>query len=106
MKEDHIPWQWLLLGILDDHHNRATLQEIYSSIEEQHDSFKNENTELINPRLFTVDERYGNRPIFQHTVRACLSSYKKRGWIIQTDGATYQLTDTGKQRLGWIQANA
>jgi DNA-binding transcriptional regulator PaaX len=105
IEEEHIPWQRLLLGILDDHREQATLQGIYADIEEQYYDMKNEGTELIKPELFKINPRYGNRPKYQHTVRGCLSRYKKCGWVIWIDKAIYRLTDKGKERLRWIQEN-
>ena len=102
-KEEHIPWQWLLLGILDDAHGQATLKEIYTIIDEQYQDMKQDGTELIKPALLNSDLRYGDRPKYQHTVRGCLSSYKKLGWVNRIDEATYQLTDEGLKRLRWIQ---
>jgi len=102
-KEEHIPWQWLLLGILDDFHGQATLQDIYVCIEEQYHDMKKDGTELIKSELLDKDFRYGDRPKYQHTVRGCLSSYKKCGWVNRIDRATYRLTDEGLKRLRWLQ---
>jgi len=105
IKEEHIPWQWLLLGILDDSRGQATLQDIYIRIEEQYHDMKKDNTELIKKKLFEIDRRWGNRPKYQHTVRGCLSNYKKHGWITRVDKATYRLTDEGLKRLKWLKEN-
>jgi len=104
-KEEHIRWQWLLLGILDDFGGQATLQEIYACIEEQYLEMRKDGTELIKPELRDIDRRYGVRPKYQHTVRGCLSSYKKRGWVNWIDKATYRLTDEGLKRLKWLKEN-
>ena len=102
-KEEHIPWQWLLLGILDDFRGQATLQDIYTRLEEDYHDMKKDGTELIKPELFEIDRRYGNRPKYQHTVRGCLTNYKKLGWVNRIETATYRLTDEGLKRLRWLQ---
>ncbi len=105
-KEEHIPWQWLLLGILDEHHGQAKLKDIYADIEEKNNDAKKDGIELINQELLKIDLRYGNRPKYQHSVRSHLSGYKKkRGWVIWVDEAVYRLTDQGKKRLEWIKKN-
>jgi peptide deformylase len=106
IKEEHIPWQWLLLGILENSHgHQATLQDIYIRIEEDYHDFKKDGTELIKPKLLDKDFRWGDRPKYQHTVRGCLSKYEKLGWVNRTDRATYRLTDEGLKRLRWLQEN-
>jgi hypothetical protein len=105
-KEEHIPWQLLLLGILDDLHGQATLQEIYACIKEQCPEMKKDGIELIKPELLDTNHRYGDRPKFQHTVRGCLSNYRlKHSWVTRLDRATYRLTDEGLKRLRWLQEN-
>ncbi len=101
--EEHIPWPWLVLGILDDFQGENALQDIYLHIEEQFNEMRNENTELIRPELFKIDPRYGVRPKYQHTVRGCLSNYVKRGLVERTDRAVYQITSTGSQLLRWYK---
>jgi len=44
IREEHIPWPWLLLGILDDCGGQAALQDIYARIEEQYHEMKKEDT--------------------------------------------------------------
>ena len=58
IREEHIPWPWLLLGILDDSRGEAALQDIYARIEEQYHAMEKEGTELIKSRLFEIDPRY------------------------------------------------
>ena len=101
-REEHIPWPWLLLGILDDSRGQAALRDIYTRIEEQqYHEMEKECTELIKSRLFEIDPRHGIRPKYQHTVRGCLSNYKKRGLVERIDKATYRLTDAGLNHLKW-----
>jgi len=105
--EEHIPWQWLLLGILDNYpSHKATLHDIYIRVEEDYQDFIKNGTQLIKPKLLDVERKYGDRPKYQHTVRGCLSSYKKHGWVNRIDKAIYQLTDEGKKRLEWVMKNA
>lgn len=94
-----MPWEWLLLGILDDSNGQATLQDIYICIEKQCHEIEREGSKLIDSRLFGKDLKYGNRPIYQHTVRGCLSAYKKRGLVEQVDRGIYRLTDAGLKHL-------
>ena len=105
MKE-HVPWQWLILGILDDYSGQTELQDIYIEIEKQNDELKKDGSELINQDLFRIYPRYGNRPKYQHSVRAHLSSYRKHGWVNKIDRAIYRLTYEGKKRLEWVKQNA
>jgi len=103
IREEHIPWPWLLLGILDDCGGQAALRDIYARIEEQYHEMEKEGTKLIKTGLFEIDPRYGIRPKYQHTVRGCLSNYKKRGFVERTDKATYRLTDEGLNHLRWYK---
>ncbi len=105
MIKEHIPWPWLILGILDDHDGQASLQDIYSSIEEQYHQYKPEGTELTKPELRTINPRYGIRPKYQHTVRGCLSNYKKRRLVDRIDRGVYRLTDQGADLLKWYLEN-
>ena len=102
-REEHIPWLWLLLGILDDSRGQAALQDIYARIEEQYHQMEKEGTELVKTGLFEIDPRYGIRPKYQHTVRGCLGNYKKRGLVERIDKATYRLTDEGLNHLKWYK---
>ena len=101
----HIPWQWLILGILDDFNNTATLRTIYENIEKQHFEMKADGIEMINPFLLKVNLDYGDRPKFQHAVRGCLSNYKKHGWVERIGRGVYRLTEKGKNQLKWVQQN-
>jgi hypothetical protein len=105
VRQEHIPWQWLILGILDDFHNTAALRDIYERIEKQYLEIKADGTQLINPSLLQVNLDYGNRAKFQHSVRACLSGYKKKGWVERIDRGVYRLTEKGRERLKWVQKN-
>ncbi|MBI2328980.1 MAG: hypothetical protein HYU85_05025 [Chloroflexi bacterium] len=106
MIEEHMPWPWLILGILDDHDGQASLQEIYFDIDDQYHENKPEGTELINPALLKVSRMYGERFKYTHTVRGCLSNYVKRGLVEHVGkGRTgiYRITDVGLNRLTWYQ---
>ncbi len=103
MIEEHMPWPWLLLGILQHSNGQATLQDIYGHIEEDYHEIKKGSTELIRPTLLKVDQRYGERPKYTHTVRGCLSNYVKRGLVKRVDRGVYQITDAGLNRLTWYQ---
>jgi hypothetical protein len=105
MKE-YVPWQWLILGILDERSSQIELQDIYIEIEKRNDELKKVGSELINQDLFEIYPGYGNRPKYQHSVRSHLSSYRKKGWVSKIDRAIYLLTDEGKKRLKWVKENA
>jgi len=96
---ENMPWEWLLLGILDESDGETTLQNIYASIEKKFREIEEEDIKLINPRLLEIDPKFGNRPIYQHTVRGCLSAYKKRGLVERIGRGIYQLTDIGLKCL-------
>ena len=100
VRGENMPWCWLLLGILKDSGGVATLQDVYNSIEE--DLAQNEkDSKVINLRLLHKNLRHGDRPIYQHTVRGCLSSYQKQGLVERIDRGIYRITETGLRRLEW-----
>ena len=98
-RDENIPWDWLLLGILDEAGGETTLKNIYASIEELFRDTEEKDIKPINPRLRKRNPEYGNRPIYQHTVRGCLSAYKKRGLVERIGRGIYRLTDMGLKRL-------
>jgi hypothetical protein len=98
---ENMPWGWLLLGILGDSRGTATLQQIYARIERDSAESGKTDPKIILPRLFTKNLRYGDRPIFQHTVRGCLTAYKKKSLIERIDRGVYRITDAGRNRLEW-----
>jgi len=98
-RDENMPWEWLLLGILDESGGETTLQNIYASIEKKFREIEDEDIKLINPRLFEIDPKFGNRPIYQHTVRGCLSAYENRGLVARIGRGIYRLTDIGLKRL-------
>lgn len=98
-RDENMPWEWLLLGTLDGSGGEATLQKIYISIEKQFHEIEKDGNKLINPRLFEINPEYGNRPIYQHTVRGCLSAYKKRGSVERIGRGIYRPTDIGLKCL-------
>lgn len=98
---ENMPWCWLLLGILKDSGGTASLQDIYASIEENVAESEETDAKVINSRLFAEDSNFGPRPKFQHTVRGCLSAYKKRGLMERIDKGLYRITDAGLNRLEW-----
>ena len=78
---------------------------MYDSIEEESTESGKTDPKIINLRLFRKDLRYGDRPIYiyQHTVRACLSAYKKQGLVEQIDRGVYRITNAGLDRLEWYK---
>ena len=98
-KDENMPWEWLLLGILDESGGETALQNIYASIEKKFCEIEEEDLKLINPRLFEIDPKFGNRPVYQHTVRGCLSACKKRGLVERIGKGIYRLTDVGLTRV-------
>lgn len=99
-RDENMPWEWLLLGILDESGGETTLQNIYASIEKKSREIEEDDIKLINPRLLVeIDPKFGNRPIYQHTVRGCISSYIKRGLVERIGRGIYRLTDMGLKRL-------
>jgi DNA-binding PadR family transcriptional regulator len=105
-KQEHIPWDWLILGILADSHHLVTLADLYKRIEDQYHEMLGDKTQLINPTLLDINSAYGDRPKFQHTVRAALSIYNKKGWVEHVEKGVYRLTDRGLARLQWVKNNA
>ena len=103
MAYDHMPWNWLLLVILDTG-KPVRLQDIYSELEEWFAEAKESDyVDLVNPSLFRVDPQYGDRPKYTHTVRRRLTDFVKKGYVKRTVRGVYTLTPSGKQRLKQYQ---
>ncbi len=103
-RDENMPWKQLLLDILDGAGGETTLQNIYASIEKEFRRIKKEDEDikLINPRLFEKNLKHGDRRIYTHTVRACLSAYKKCGLVEHIGNkrsGIYRLTDIGLKHL-------
>lgn len=96
---ENMPWEQLLLGILEESGGQADLEQIYASIEAEYHEIAKDSEYIIAPRLLEIDPKWGNRPIYQHTVRGCLSAFKKRGLVERVARATYRLTDAGAKSL-------
>jgi hypothetical protein len=60
----------------------------------------------VNPKLFTVDGRWGDRPDYTNVVRSTMSSQKHRG-LVEKRGkgrtGAYRITDRGKATLSQIE---
>ena len=106
IQQAHIPWDWLILGILADAHHEVKLPDLYNRIEDQYHKMLQDKIQLINPSLLDVNLAYGDRPKFQHAVRAALSIYSKKGWVERVDRGVYRLTDKGSARLNWVKKNS
>ena len=97
-RRSHMPWEWLILGILADG-RKHPLPDIYIDVEEEHhDLSSKDGTQMINPTLLEVDPRWGDRPKLTHSVRTHLSKFKKAGWVERVDRGVYRITEAGKQR--------
>lgn len=94
-----MPWGWLLLGILEDCGGSATLQKIYRCIDRDMAVREEEDSSIIDARLLQHNLRYGDRPIYQHTVRGCLSSFRKRGLVERIGRGVYRMTEAGSRYL-------
>jgi repressor of nif and glnA expression len=92
---ERMTWDQVILIPLRDG-KPAHLKSIYEAIEE------NLHNGYINPELFHVNPRYGNRQRFTHAVRATMKSLEKHG-VVQHIGqgrtGVYQITDKGAKYL-------
>ena len=80
----------------------VSLKEIYAGIEAGLKS-----GDFINPKLFSVDGRWGDRKDYTNIVRSMMSSLKKRG-IVELLGkgkrtGIYHITDAGAKYLEEIE---
>ena len=94
------PWDFWVLGALRDG-KPAHLKGIYDAVE----ALKNGG--YINPQLYGVDGRWGDRPDYTHIVRSTMSSLKKRG-LVERRGrgkrtGVYRITDGGVKELSRIE---
>lgn len=94
------PWDFWVLGALRD--GRLTkLKSVYAAIE----TLKGGN--YINPSLYGVDGKWGDRKDYTHTVRSTMSSLRKRGFVERHGKGKrpgmYQITDSGLKELSRIE---
>ena len=94
------PWDFWVLGALKDG-RPAHLKDIYAAIKALKDGG------YINPQLYGVDGRWGDRPDYTHIVRSTMSSLKKRG-LVERRGrgkrtGVYRITDGGVKELSRIE---
>jgi chromosome condensin MukBEF MukE localization factor len=88
-------WDYVVLQALSDEES-MDLKDIYALID------KDLKDGSINPQLFNVDLRWGDRPKYTHVVRSTMSSLRKRGMVEHVGtGRTgrYRITAAGRQRL-------
>ena len=94
------PWDFWVLGALRDG-KPAHLKGIYDAVE----ALKNGG--YINPQLYGVDGRWGDRPDYTHIVRSTMSSLKKRGMVERRGTGkrtgVYRITDAGAKYLEEIE---
>ena len=94
------PWDFWVLGALRDG-RPAHLKGIYTAIEALKDGG------YINPHLYGVDGRWGDRPDYTHIVRSTMSSLKKRGLVERLGKGkrtgVYRITDDGLKELSRIE---
>jgi len=93
------PWDFWVLAALRDG-KPAHLKGIYAAIEALKDGG------YINPQLFKVDGKWGDRPDYTHVVRSTMSSLEKRGMVEHRGtGRTgmYRITDEGRKRLTKVE---
>ncbi len=92
-------WDFWVLGALRDG-KPAHLKGIYAALEPLKDGG------YINPQLYRVDGRWGDRPNYTHVVRSTMSSLKKRGLVERLGkGRTgvYRITNGGLKELSRIE---
>jgi len=94
------PWDFWVLSSLRDG-KPAHLKDIYAAVEALKDGG------YINPQLYGVDGRWGDRPDYTHIVRSTMNSLKKRGMVerLGNDKRTgvYRITDAGAKYLEEIE---
>jgi len=98
---ERMTWDQVVLVLLGSG-KPVSLKEIYVGIE---DSLKGGG--YINPKLFDVDGRWGDRPDYTHIVRSTMSSLKKRGLVERLGKGKrtgmYRITDAGAKYLEEIE---
>ena len=90
---DRIKWDYAVLGALRDG-ELMYLKCIYAIVD------KVLKGGYINPQLFKVDGKWGDRPDYTHSVRSTMSSLKERGLVEHIGkGRTgkYRITNAGRQ---------
>ncbi len=87
-QEGRLGWEFLLLDAVARQGQVSELQDIYEEIEPQ-----------VSERLLAVDHRWGERPIYQHTVRGILSNMVKSGLLERKARGLYAVTERGWARL-------
>ena len=88
-----------MLGALRDE-EPMYLKDIYALVD------KELRGGYINPQLFNVDFRWGDRPKYTHVVRSTMSSLRKCGMVEHLGkGRTgrYRITDAGRKRLKEVE---
>jgi len=93
------PWDFWVLEALRDG-KPAHLKGIYTAIQALKDGG------YINPQLYGVDGRWGDRPNYTHVVRSTMNSLRKRDMVEHVGtGRTgvYRITDDGLKELSRIE---
>ncbi len=94
------PWDFWVLGALRDG-KPAHLKGVYAGVEAL------KGGDYINPQLYGVDGRRGDRPNYTHVVRSTMSSLKKRGLVERLGKGkrtgVYRITDSGLKELSRIE---
>ena len=94
------PWDFWVLGALRDG-KPAHLKGIYAAVEALKDGG------YINPQLYGVDGRWGDRPDYTHIVRSTMSSLKERRLVERLGKGkrtgVYRITDAGAKYLEEIE---
>ena len=94
------PWDFWVLAALRDG-KPADLKSIYAAIKDL------PREGYINPQLYGVDGRWGDRPDYTHIVRSTMSSLKKQDLVERLGKGkrtgVYRITDSGRQRLEEIE---
>jgi len=93
------PWDFWVLGALRDV-KPAHLKGVYTAVEAL------KGGDYINPQLYGVDGRWGDRPNYTHVVRSTMNSLRKRDMVEHVGtGRTgmYRITDGGLKELSRIE---
>ena len=93
------PWDFWILEALRDG-KPAHLKSIYTAIQALKDGG------YINPQLYGVDGRWGDRPNYTHVIRSTMNSLRKRDMVEHVGtGRTgvYRITDGGLKELSRIE---
>jgi hypothetical protein len=94
------PWEFWVLGALRNG-KPAHLKDIYAAIEGLKDGG------YINPQLYGVDGRWGDRPNYTHVIRSTMSNLKNQHMVERLGKGkrtgVYRITDAGRHRLEEIE---